>query len=41
VQLASLYEAWAVGDYGVILHWVDPNRAELVKRVCLPVIMRP
>lgn len=26
VAMVSRYEAWAVGDGGVILHWLDPSR---------------
>lgn len=41
VHMISPYEAWAVGDNGVILHWDDPNRPGMAKRVFLPILMRP
>jgi len=33
IAMASRYEAWAVGDGGVILHWLDPNRPATIPTV--------
>jgi len=40
VQMASRYEAWAVGDSGVLLHWKDPSPPRLTARVRLPLVRR-
>ena len=40
VEMVSRYEAWAVGDSGVILHWVNPNRPEQTEHIYLPLLIR-
>ncbi len=40
VEMISPYEAWAVGDHGVILHWVDPARPASTKRAYAPMTVR-
>lgn len=41
VQMVSPFDAWAVGEYGVIVHWVDSNRPPMPRHVYLPLITKP
>ena len=40
VAITSPTEAWAVGDNGVILRWVDPNQPGMARRLYLPVLRK-
>ena len=40
VVMVSRYEAWAVGDKGVIMHWVETNRPDQTEHVYLPLLER-
>jgi hypothetical protein len=32
VAMVSSYQAWAVGENGAILHWVDRTRPDISRR---------
>lgn len=40
VQMVSRYEAWAVGENGVLLRWLDPSRPKPPARAWLPLALR-